>query len=756
MTTIVRDIINSVHGEGDTSHSADSDMNAVLHQLEQMHGQPIELLAVEQARAQPSPADAVRALLLARGEEPSPAAWVPAVSSLDCSIPGAEGPLPARIYTPRGAGPFPLVLYFHGGGWVIADKDTYDAGARGLCDAANAIVVSVDYRRAPEAPFPAAWQDALAAYEWAAGYAATINGDPRRLALAGESAGGTLAIATAIAARDRGLIQPRAILAVYPLAQTGNMGTESYDDSAEAKPLNKAMIGWFLDKLVSKPRDMMDPRLDLINARLEGLPPVTIISAEIDPLRSDAEMLETALKEAGVEVTRKLYHGVAHEFFGMAAVVERAREAQEFAGNRLHEAFSKSVRELAARERHRGVLPRSFAADDNRGLKKVQAVGYAAKHSFGALRRFEFERTEADTDEIEVDVMYCGVCHSDIHQARNEWSNTIYPCMPGHEIVGRVTRIGSSVTRHAVGDIVGVGCMIDSCRHCEPCLAGEENYCEGPNSFLSTYNGPMIPAQKASNRANMYRQDNTFGGYSNLFIVNEDFALKIPAGLRPEVAAPILCAGATTYSPLKHWGVKPGDKVGIVGFGGLGHLAIQIARAMGADVTVFTSTEEKLDAAGPLGARAVFEKDAAALDSLKGSFDFILSTIPEKHDINPYIEMLKRDRTICVVGALETMAGVDNQRLAFHRKNVAASLIGNLADTQEVLDFCADHDIGPEIEMIRIDQVNEAYKKVERGEVRFRYVIDMASLAGDPTEDSQELEAGREDAELLAGGQPIV
>jgi uncharacterized zinc-type alcohol dehydrogenase-like protein len=403
-----------------------------------------------------------------------------------------------------------------------------------------------------------------------------------------------------------------------------------------------------------------------------------------------------------------------------------------------------------------------LATDDESGLKKIKAVGFAAKHSFGGLKRFEFERVQAGADEIEIDVMFCGVCHSDIHQVKNEWSNTVYPCMPGHEIVGRVARVGSSVTRHAVGDIVGVGCMIDSCRHCEPCLSGEENYCEGPNSWLATYNGPMIPAAKAPTKANMYQHDNTFGGYSNMIVVNEDFVLKIPAGLRPEVAAPILCAGATTYSPLKRWGVKAGDKVGIVGFGGLGHLAIQIARTMGADVTVFTSTGEKLDAAGPLGARAVSEKDEAAFDSMKGSFDFILSTIPEKHDINPYIALLKRDKTICVVGALEPMVGVNNQLLAFHRKNVAGSLIGSLADTQEVLEFCAEHDIGPEIEIIRIDQVNDAYKSVERGDVRFRYVIDMASLATDQAETSRdtetepELQVERELAIMLSPEQPIV
>jgi uncharacterized zinc-type alcohol dehydrogenase-like protein len=279
-----------------------------------------------------------------------------------------------------------------------------------------------------------------------------------------------------------------------------------------------------------------------------------------------------------------------------------------------------------------------------------------------------------------------------------------------------------------VGDLVGVGCMIDSCGSCGPCRAGDQNYCEGPNSWLATYNGPMVPAAKAPGERNTYGRDNTFGGYSNTLVVKEDFALKIPAGLRPEVAAPILCAGATTYSPLKHWNVKSGDKVGIVGFGGLGDMAAKLAKAMGADVTLFTRTKDKFAEAERLGVSVVDEKDEDAMEGLKSSFDFILSTVPEKHDINPFIGMLKRDRTLCVVGALEPLEPVDNSQVAFHRKSVAGSLIGNLADTQEVLDFCAEHGIGPDIQLIKIDDVNDAYDDVESGEVRFRYVIDMASL----------------------------
>ena len=361
----------------------------------------------------------------------------------------------------------------------------------------------------------------------------------------------------------------------------------------------------------------------------------------------------------------------------------------------------------------------------------IKALGYAAKHSFSSLQPFPFEREEAGAHEIEIEVLFCGVCHSDVHQVKNEWSNTVYPCMPGHEVVGRVTKAGASVTRHAVGDMVGVGCMIESCRHCEPCTLGDQNYCEGPNSWLATYNGPMVPAKTAPGGVNHYGKDNTFGGYSNVVVVNEDFALKIPATLAPEVAAPILCAGVTTYSPMKHWGVKAGDRVGIIGFGGLGNMAVKIARVLGAEVTVFTTHTDKLPEAVALGAQGVLETDTAALERLGSSFDFILSTIPQGHDLNTFLPLLKRDRTLCVGGAVEAMAGVDNMMVAAHRKSVAGSLIGNLADTQEVLDLCAKHRIGPDIEVIPIQQINEAYKKVERADVRFRFVIDMSSLRHD-------------------------
>ena len=363
----------------------------------------------------------------------------------------------------------------------------------------------------------------------------------------------------------------------------------------------------------------------------------------------------------------------------------------------------------------------------------ITVTGYAARHSFSRLRAWQFERSPVGREEVQIEVLFCGVCHSDVHQVKNEWANTVYPCVPGHEVVGRVTRVGADVSGHKAGDLVGVGCMIDSCGQCAPCQCGEENYCEGPNSWLATYNGPMVPALLAPTGTNMYQRDNTFGGYSDTLVVNQKFVLRIPAKLKPEVAAPILCAGVTTYSPLKHFGVKAGDKVGIIGFGGLGDMAIKIARAMGAEVTVFTTTVDKLEDARRLGATGVIASDKKAMQQLANSFDFMLSTIPEKHDINPFIECLKRDRTICVVGALEPMAAVNNQKVAFHRKRVAGSLIGSLADTQEILDFCAEHNIGPDIEIISIQDINDAYRKMMRGEVRFRYVIDMASLKLDET-----------------------
>lgn len=318
-----------------TPYKAELDMKRVLEARAKLGPKPIESLTVAEARTQPTVADAVTAVLQADGRPTSANALVPGVTSADRSIPGPAGELPVRIYTPKGNGPFPVVVYFHGGGWVLADKQVYDGGARGLSKAGKVVVLSVDYRLAPEAKFPAAWDDALAAYKWVLTNAASINGMPGKIGLAGESAGGNLAVSTAISAIAAGITPPRVIVAVYPVAQTGNMATDSYTDSALAKPLDKAMIAWFVDKLLANPADKMDPRLDIVHARLNGLPPVTIINAQIDPLRTDGVLLESALKQAGVTVTRKEYPGVTHEFFGTAAVVAAARDAQQLAGAEL-------------------------------------------------------------------------------------------------------------------------------------------------------------------------------------------------------------------------------------------------------------------------------------------------------------------------------------------------------------------------------------------------------------------------------------
>lgn len=314
----------------------DDDMLDVLNAFAALDPDAIEKVDSTTARRNPTPADAVKLVLEHQGRDTRADALVPGVRTEDIMIPGAEGPLEARLYLPQGAGPFPTVLYFHGGGWVIANKDVYDGGARALAKAANAVVVSVDYRLAPEHPFPAAWDDALAAYQWLLGNPAKVNGDGGRIALAGESAGGNLAVATAIAARDAGLPLPEHVVAVYPVAQT-DLDTESYLENAIAVPLNREMMKWFFEHATNSPQDLVDPRLRLIDADLAGLPPVTIINARIDPLRGDGAKLEDALRAAGVDVERRDYEGVTHEFFGMGAVVAKAREAVYFAGERLRE-----------------------------------------------------------------------------------------------------------------------------------------------------------------------------------------------------------------------------------------------------------------------------------------------------------------------------------------------------------------------------------------------------------------------------------
>ena len=315
----------------------DVEMQAVLDELAALHGKPIETLTAAEARQQPTPTDAVKQLLTKQGK---PTAPPPGATLMHRMVTGAASQLPANIYIPNGAGPFPIVVYFHGGGWVIADKNVYDGGARSLAIGANAVVVSADYRSGPEHKFPAAHDDALAIYRWALANASAIKGDAKRIALAGESAGGNLAVATAIAASDKSLQAPLAVISVYPIA-SGDTTSASYVENANAKPLNRAMMSWFFTNALNSPADHMDPRINLVAADLHGLPPVTIINAQIDPLRSDGEMLAAKIRSAGGSVDQKTYDGVTHEFFGMGAVHATAKDAEGRAADALRKAFGK-------------------------------------------------------------------------------------------------------------------------------------------------------------------------------------------------------------------------------------------------------------------------------------------------------------------------------------------------------------------------------------------------------------------------------
>ncbi len=347
----------------------------------------------------------------------------------------------------------------------------------------------------------------------------------------------------------------------------------------------------------------------------------------------------------------------------------------------------------------------------------IRAAGYAARDAKSALAPFDFERREVGAHDVLIDILYCGVCHSDIHQARDEWHNTVWPCVPGHEIVGRVAQTGEHVTKFKAGDYAAVGCMVDSCQHCEPCRSGDEQYCQ--NGFLATYNGPFKPDGS-----------NTFGGYSNNIVVTENFALRVPPELDLAATAPLLCSAVTVYSPMKHFKIGTGDRVGVVGIGGLGHIAIKIAAARGAKVVAFTRTPAKQADAVRFGAsEAVVSTDARAMAAHAGTLDYVLSTIPTSHDVNPYVKLLKRDGRITLVGALEPLEpGIDNSQLAFRRQSLGGSLIGSIEETQEILDFCAQHKIASEVELISIDRINEAFENVVNGSVRYRYVIDTASM----------------------------
>ena len=341
---------------------------------------------------------------------------------------------------------------------------------------------------------------------------------------------------------------------------------------------------------------------------------------------------------------------------------------------------------------------------------------YAAQSATSALAPLSIERREPGPHDVHIDILYWGACHSDLHQARNEWHNTIYPCVPGHEIVGRVTKVGDHVTKFKEGDLAAVGCMVDSCRSCSSCEAGLEQYCLQFPTF--TYNGQ-----------DKHLGGITYGGYSDAIVVDEAFTLKVPSNLDLAAVAPLLCAGITTYSPLHHWKVGPGQKVGIVGLGGLGHMGVKFARALGAHTVLFTTSPSKVEDGLKLGAdEVVISKDADAMAKHAASFDFILDAVSADHDINAYLSLLKLDGNLTLVGAPENPLPVAAFNLLLPRRSFSGSAIGGIAETQEMLDFCGEKGIVSEIEIISIQQINEAYDRLLKGDVKYRFVIDMASL----------------------------
>lgn len=346
----------------------------------------------------------------------------------------------------------------------------------------------------------------------------------------------------------------------------------------------------------------------------------------------------------------------------------------------------------------------------------IPTIGYAAQNSKSALKLFHFNRRELRQADILIEILYCGVCHSDIHQSRDEWGGSIYPMVPGHEIVGKVIGVGSKVSRYQLGDWVGVGCLVDACRSCSSCEEGLEQYCE--KGWVGTYNSLEKDGVTP-----------TYGGYSNQIVVDERFVLKIPKNLDPAKVAPLLCAGITTYSPLMHWQVGPGKKVGIIGLGGLGHMGVKLARALGAHVTVFTHSKYKFEDAQRLGAdEVVLSSQENAFRSQAGSFHLLLDTVSAQHDLNPYFQLLKRDGTLVVLGVPVDPPTVQVFNLIGGRRSLAGSLIGGITETQKMLDYCGVHGITSDVEIIPIHKINEAYERMMRGDVKYRFVIDMKSL----------------------------
>jgi len=346
----------------------------------------------------------------------------------------------------------------------------------------------------------------------------------------------------------------------------------------------------------------------------------------------------------------------------------------------------------------------------------MKTNGYAAQSAGTPLAPFAFERRELRPNDIAMEILYCGVCHTDLHQARNDWGWSMYPIVPGHEIVGRVSSVGSGVTRYKIGDAVAVGCMVDSCQHCDQCQKGEEQLCR--EGMTQTYND-----------RDRITKDIVYGGYAKHLVVREEFALRVPEGLDLSRAAPLLCAGITTYSPLRTWNVGPDSRVGVVGLGGLGHMAVKLAVGLGADVTVLSRAKDKEADALALGAnRLLVSSDEEAMSKAQSGFDLIIDTVPVKHDLNPYLPLLDVDGTLVIVGQLGLLNETNTVPLVMGRRRIAGSPIGGIRETQEMLDFCASKNILPDCEMIRMDQINEAFERMERSDVRYRFVIDMASL----------------------------
>jgi uncharacterized zinc-type alcohol dehydrogenase-like protein len=350
-------------------------------------------------------------------------------------------------------------------------------------------------------------------------------------------------------------------------------------------------------------------------------------------------------------------------------------------------------------------------------MKTTNVKAFGTEAADADLKELNIDRREVTANDIEIEILYCGVCHSDLHTARNDWGGTMYPSVPGHEIVGRITKIGNEVTKFKVGDLAGVGCLVGSCKTCDSCKKDLEQYCS--NGWVGTYNG-----------ADKYLGGHTFGGYSEKVVVEEHFVLNVPTNLDLAAVAPLLCAGITTWSPLKHWNVKKGSKVAVVGLGGLGHMAIKLAKGLGAEVTLFSRSPEKTQDAKDLGAdTVVISTDENQMTAVTGKFDLIIDTVPYVHDINPYVETLNINGTLVLVGYLGPLDPFLNSvPMILGRKSVAGSLIGGIAETQEMLDFCGEHNIVSEIEIIKMQDINKSYERMLKSDVKYRFVIDMSSL----------------------------